>query len=76
MWPYLQMWFPFFSVTLGASICCSVAAFVMSHEKPHPELSRPGWRRRRPEGGSPGPRPPDSGRGFSFRSSLSWRLAN
>src|SRR5437016_6127624 len=36
MWPYLQMWFPLFTATLGVSICFGVAAFVMSHGKPHP----------------------------------------
>jgi hypothetical protein len=35
MWPYLQMWFPFFTVTLGIAVCFGVAAFVMSQGKPH-----------------------------------------
>jgi len=36
MWPYLQMWVPLFTATLGVAICFGVAAFVMSHGKPHP----------------------------------------
>jgi hypothetical protein len=26
MWPYLQMWFPLFTVTLGIAICFGVVA--------------------------------------------------
>ncbi len=28
MWPYLQMWFPLFTATLGVAICFGVASFV------------------------------------------------
>jgi hypothetical protein len=35
MWPYLQTWFPILIVALAATICFSVATFVMSQEKPH-----------------------------------------
>src|SRR6266566_2076391 len=36
MWPYLQMWFPLFTVTLGIAICFGVASFVMSQGKARP----------------------------------------
>jgi hypothetical protein len=36
MWPYLQIWFPLYATALGIAICAAVAAFVMSHGKPHP----------------------------------------
>ena len=65
MWLHLQTWVPVLIVALTAAICF----IVMSRQKPHPYPSRPGWWRRRTKDGSPGspaPRPPDSGRGFSF----------
>jgi hypothetical protein len=34
MWFYIQMWFPFLTITLTAAICLSVVSFIKGQAKP------------------------------------------